>query len=224
VILVQLDSAAIQWTGQETLPGTTYKDKHNRRHYFHSNICNSIRSVIVIVIIIVDITVVDVIVIVFVVVVVLVLVLLLSLHISSSSSSPPPPPPSPPSSSLPPSYWSCTANGNADAPIQFQNGGLTSYRTTATVLPILRKTSGNDCKIWWKLYKENQKCHRVCEISSLGKRSLTCQWRPLRPKGQTGHFHPQGHLLTKFCDLLSCQMGQHCDFANSDWSKKKKKT
>jgi hypothetical protein len=81
VILVQLDSAAIQWIWKETLLGTTYKVKHNRRHYFHTNICISVWFVIVIVIIIVDIIVVDVI----VAAAVVVVVVLLLLHISSSS-------------------------------------------------------------------------------------------------------------------------------------------
>lgn len=140
MILVQLDSAAIQWIGKETLPGTTYKDKHNRRYYFHTNICNSIRFVIVTAIISVDIIVVD----------VILLHLLLCLHISVSSSSS-----SSSTSSLLPSYWACTDSGQADTPIQFQSGGLISHSITVTVLPVLSKTSGNDCMMWWKLHKEN---------------------------------------------------------------------
>jgi hypothetical protein len=58
---------------------------------------------------------------------------------------PPPPPP------LLPSYWACRASIKADIPTQFRSGGFISYRTTETVLPVLRKTSGNECKMWWKL-------------------------------------------------------------------------
>jgi len=38
MILVELDSVAVQWVGQETVPSATFKRKKNRRHYFFSDL------------------------------------------------------------------------------------------------------------------------------------------------------------------------------------------
>lgn len=50
MILVEVKRIAIQWIGQETLPGTMYKDKNNRSHYFYTYICNSIRFDVMVII------------------------------------------------------------------------------------------------------------------------------------------------------------------------------